>query len=74
VKFAVVVKPNSRKSEVLRLESGDFRILVKSPALEGKANSEAIGLIARYFAVSKSAVNIVKGGRGKQKLVEISRR
>ncbi len=71
MKFAIEVKPSSRKSEVVKLAGGDLRVFVKSPAKEGKANAEVSALLAKHFGVPRSAVSIIKGGRGRKKLVEI---
>lgn len=72
MKFSIEVRPGSKKSEVQKLADGDFKIFVKSPALEGKANTEAVRLVAKYFGVSQSSVRITKGARGKKKILEIN--
>ena len=71
MKFSIEVRPRSHKSEVVKLADGDFKIFVKSTAKEGKANEEAIMLLARYFGVLRSAVSIVKGARGRKKIIEV---
>ncbi len=49
----------------------DFKVWVKEPAKEGKANQAVIKALAKYFSVPKSSVNIVSGAGGKQKIIEI---
>jgi hypothetical protein len=72
MRFLIEVRPHSKKSEVTRLADGDFKVFVKAPAKEGEANKEVIALVAKYFDVSKSCVAILKGARGKKKIVEIT--
>lgn len=66
------LKPNSRhRQEVVEDNDGSFTIYVKSPAIEGRANKEAIELLAKYFKVSKSRVELVRGMRSKYKIFKI---
>lgn len=68
----VHIKPNSRhRQEVVEDNDGSFTIYVKSPAIEGRANKEAVELLAKYFKVSKSRVELVRGARGRCKVFRI---
>jgi len=72
MKFAIEVKPGSRKSEVVALSDGDLKVFLKSPAKEGRANAEAVSLLAKHFGVPQSHVKILKGARGRKKIMEVS--
>jgi uncharacterized protein (TIGR00251 family) len=48
-----------------------LKIRVAAPPVEGAANSELVSFLARRFRVSKSAVQVVRGARGRDKLVEV---
>lgn len=74
MKFQIEVRPNSKKSVVTRLADGDFKVFVKAPAKEGEANKEVIALVAKYFGVAKSCVAVLRGARGKKKIIEIEGR
>lgn len=66
------LKPNSRhRQEVVEDSDGSFTIYVKSPAIEGRANKEAVELLAKYFKVSKSRVELVRGEKSKCKVFRI---
>ncbi len=39
--------------------------------VEGAANQELVGFIAKRLGVAKSAVRILRGERGRDKLVEV---
>ncbi len=67
----VKVKPNSRVSELEKMEDGSWIAKLKSPPVDGKANQELMVLIARHFGCSKSAVSIKSGASGRMKLVQI---
>ncbi len=69
----VKVRPNSRESQLVQLEGGDWSARLKSPPVEGKANQELIALIAAHFRCSKSSVTIRSGASGRVKLVSINR-
>ena len=68
----VKVKPNSRASLLEQKEDGTWLAQIKSPPVDGKANEELIGLVAKHFKCPKSHVWIKSGGSTRMKLVQIS--
>ena len=71
MKIKVKVVPNSSKAEIIELKENSFKIKVKAAPVKNMANIELIKIISKYFKVSESEVNIVKGLRKKSKVVEI---
>jgi uncharacterized protein (TIGR00251 family) len=67
----VTVKPQARKEEVRKIAEGEYIVLLRAPAREGKANEALIALLANHFSVPKSSVKIIRGQRSRKKLVEI---
>lgn len=67
----VKVKPNSRKSILSQQETGSWSAQLRSPPIDGKANAELIGLVAKRFGCGKAAVSIKSGASGHTKLVKI---
>ena len=67
----VKVKPNARVSRLERTASGVWLAQLKSLPVDGKANQELIGLVARAFGCSRAAVSIRSGAAGRMKLVRI---
>lgn len=66
----VRVKPNARESKLE--QAGEVWVAsVKAPPVDGKANEELIGLLARRFGCPKAAVTIRSGVGGRLKLVRI---
>jgi uncharacterized protein (TIGR00251 family) len=70
----VKVKPNSRNSELEEGDDGQWIARLKSPPVDGRANSELVELIARYFACPKSCVSIKSGAAARMKLIRIDDR
>jgi len=64
------IKPGSREEGISKQE-GVFRIKVKEPAVEGRANRAAIKILADYFKVAASRINLIAGGNGRKKVFEI---
>lgn len=72
MKLTAHIKPNSRhRSEVVENDDGTLTIYTKAPAVEGRANLEAIKLLAGYLKVPKSHVKLVRGATSKQKVFEV---
>lgn len=78
MKIFVKVKPNAKIEKVEKISEQlfgkkgvNFKVWVREPAKEDKANEAVIKILAKYFGVSKSAINIVSGSASKQKIIEI---
>lgn len=67
----VKVKPNAPTSGLRQENDGRWRADLKAPPADGKANAELIGLVAKHFGCSRSAVSIRTGASGRTKLVKI---
>jgi len=66
-KFKVIVKPNSRKTEITGEENNAIRLNVAAPADKNKANIE----IVRFFTkLLKKKVGIASGLTSKEKIIE----
>lgn len=72
MKFTVKVKPNSKQQKVEQSDDGSLTIRLQSPPIDGKANQELIGLLAKQFKVPKSYIQIKSGLSSKNKVVEIA--
>jgi uncharacterized protein len=71
VVLQIRVKPRARVSELVRGGGGEWVAHVTAPPVDGKANAEVIGLVARHFGCTKSAVTIKSGASGRIKLVRV---
>lgn len=71
ITIEVKVKPNARASVLEQSDDGRWLAQLKAPPVDGKANEELIGLVARRFGCPRSAVSIRSGASGRRKLVRI---
>lgn len=71
MRICVEVKPNSKQEKVERLSNNKFKVCVKPPAQEGKANEAVIKLLSEYFDIAKSMVIIIRGHKVRNKVIDI---
>ncbi len=69
--ISVFVIPRSSKNEILPIADGNYKIKITAAPIDGEANKKLIELISEYFDISKSCIEIVKGIRGKKKIIEL---
>ena len=72
MKITVKTKPNSKKTEIKKINDTNLIVAVKEPPIDGKANKAVVKALAKYFNKSSSAVSIVSGHTSKQKIIEIA--
>ncbi|MGB9847790.1 MAG: DUF167 domain-containing protein [Minisyncoccia bacterium] len=70
--FFVKVKPNASVNKIKKIGDNQFEILVTAPAKENKANEAAVKLLAEFFDIAPSRINLLKGGKSRQKIFDIS--
>lgn len=61
----IKVKPQSRVSSLTQAEDGSWLAHIKSLPVDGKANEELIGLVAKQFDCAKSKVTVKSGAASK---------
>ena len=70
----VKVKANARQTSLQQLPDGSWLARVRSPAAEGRANSELLALVAERFRCPKAAVSVKSGTTSRTKLIRIAAR
>jgi len=68
----IKVIPNA-KDNFITEEKGQYKVHVKKPAINNKANEEVVKVLAKYFNVKKSNIIIVKGKTSRNKIINIIR-
>jgi len=58
--------------DFLKIEKDQVSMGIKSKPIKGEANKEIIKKIAKYFAISTTAIQIKSGHKSKEKIIEIS--
>ena len=72
VRFRVRVQPRASKTEMAGGHGDAVRVRLAAPPVDGEANDELTGFLAKKLGVAKSAVTIVSGQTGRDKLIEVS--
>jgi len=69
--IVVEVKPNSSKILVEKITDQVYKVKLTAPPVEGKANAQLIKVLADYFGIGKSRVEIKSGKNARNKVVII---
>ncbi len=72
VVFPVRVAPRASRNAILGLHGDALKVALTAPPVEGAANAALAKLLAKRLGVSKSAVTIVRGAKGRDKLIEVA--
>jgi uncharacterized protein (TIGR00251 family) len=67
----VRVVPRARANALTRDEAGTLRARLTAPPVEGAANRALIDLLARELGFKRGDLEVVKGARGRDKLVAV---
>ena len=68
-KRKIRVIPGASRDLVEPQDDGSLRVYVTAPPEKGRANKAVINLLAKYFDIKKSQIEIVSGHRGQNKTV-----
>ncbi|MBN2095005.1 MAG: DUF167 domain-containing protein [Candidatus Aenigmarchaeota archaeon] len=69
-RITIRVVPNSSNDEVLE-EVGFLKVRTRAKAIDGKANKAVIEILAKHFGVRKSRIEIVRGEKGREKVIQV---
>lgn len=73
VTLSVRIQPGARRTAIIGIygegESGQLKVTVHAPPLEGRANLALIDLVAEKFAIAKSAVELKSGESSRSKIL-----
>jgi len=69
----IKVKPNAKRTEIVKKDNNEWKIKISAPPVNGLANKELISVLAKEFDIPASNIEIKKGLKSKEKLVKITR-
>lgn len=69
----VRVIPRARVNKVEDSGGGGLKVHLTAPAQDNKANKALIELLADYYGIKKKQLNIVRGEKSRDKIVEIGK-
>ena len=70
-RLAVRLQPKASRSEVTGEKGGVIQIRVTAPPVDGRANEALIKFVAKRLGIARSQITLVRGERGREKLLEI---
>lgn len=70
-KIFLTVKPAAKQDRVEKTDETHYKVWVKAPAAEGRANEAIVEVFARYLGVPKSRLTMIRGFKSKVKVIEI---
>ena len=72
VRIRIRAQPRASRTEATGEYAGALRVRLAAPPVDGAANEELCRFMAERAGVPKSAVAVVGGASGRDKLVEVS--
>ena len=70
-RIEVRAAPGSSKDAVVGRVGAAFKVKVRAPAVDGRANEALCAFLAEQLGLPRRSVRLVRGESGRQKLVEI---
>lgn len=67
----VRVQPRARRDEIAAVRAGVLIVRVTAPPLDGRANDAVLRVLADRLGVRASTLAIVRGERGREKVVRV---
>jgi uncharacterized protein len=72
VKLSLRVQPGAKRNAlVARLASGEWKVAVAAPPVEGKANDAVIELVSELLGLKRRQVTVARGTSSRSKVVEV---
>jgi len=70
-RLALKVTPNAGRNAITGVKDGVLQVKVAAPPDKGKANKELIDFLSESLGVRKSAIEIITGHTGRNKIISI---
>lgn len=69
-RYTVTVKPGSSQEKIIETAPNEFIIYLRAKPHDGEANEALIKILAKYFKVPKTTINIIRGVKSHTKIIE----
>lgn len=66
------VQPKSSRTRIVGLHDGSVKLALTAPPVDGKANTQITGFLAKLFKIPKSAVTLLSGQQGRHKKIALT--
>ncbi|MFA7662551.1 MAG: DUF167 domain-containing protein [Patescibacteria group bacterium] len=64
------VIPKAKQNKVVQ-EGENYKVWLTTAPVDGKANKELINILSEFFKLKKSQIEILKGHKSRDKIIEI---
>ena len=71
MKIKIRVQPRSPRDELKTWQPGEWKLCLKAPPVDGKANEACVEFFAKGLGIPRTRVHILTGHSGRQKLIEL---
>jgi uncharacterized protein len=72
--FPVRVQPRAARTAITGTVGDALKMTLSAPPLDGRANVALVDFFAEVFSVPRSGVQVVTGGRSRNKVIRIAGR
>ena len=72
IKIFVTAKPSAKENRVEKIDETHFKVWVKAPPDEGRANQAVLKTLAGFLDVPKSSLELLSGHKSKQKIFTLN--
>lgn len=69
--FECRVTPRASNTAIRGIRDGVLQVSLNSPPVDGRANATLIEFLSKFLKIPKSSVSIIRGERGRTKLVYV---
>lgn len=66
----IIVKPGSSQEKIIPGANGTLTVYLRAKPHDGEANVTLIKLLAKYFGIPKTSIQIVRGAKSRHKTIE----
>ena len=70
MRYSIRVIPKAKQNKIV-VEKDRLKVYLTAPAIEGRANEALIKILAAHFQVRKGDIRIVRGGKSREKIIQI---
>ena len=71
MRIFVEAKPRAKEEKIEKIDDTHFKVWVKEPPENGKANMAVIKVLTGYFNISWADILLISGATSKKKVFEI---
>ena len=71
MRITVHARPRAQQEKVEKIDAENYKVFVKEPPVQGRANQAILQALAKYFKVPKSNVRLVVGHTSRIKIVDV---